>query len=211
MFDRIKKYANGCGGIDEDFEKHDMPKIFEKIYQTGLWVKYAKKEDANSLGGDGSGYGSDPENNAEFLKKLTTIVEENNIQSVVDFGCGSHYMYNDYTWPQTVKEYIGYDVSTTAVQRARKNCKHKCCKFEYLEDYDKINQADLLIVKDVFQHWPERFVVDFLEKNLYKYKHIVVCGNPQETVNKEYFDWDWAEQLSYSEHQMFYKRVWRNW
>ena len=205
MFDRNNVYANGCGGKDEDYEKNDMFEIFERIYQTDLWVKYAKKEDPNTNGGDGSGYGSEPKNSAEFLEYLSNKIKNNSIESIVDFGCGSHYMYNEYVWPDCVKTYTGYDISKTAISRANKNCKHQICNFIQIQDYNDIQSADLLIVKDVFQHWPERFAIDFLENNIDKFKHIIICGNPQETVQKKYFDWDEAKQLSYSEHQLFYK------
>lgn len=84
------------------FRKSNM---FDEIYQNGGWDR------------KGSGPGSTPGFTEEFRAKLESFLENEKITSVLDYGCG------DWSWQSLVKwgrrEYVGWDVSFVAVERAR--------------------------------------------------------------------------------------------
>jgi len=50
-------------------------KVFSQIYRSNVW-------------GRGSGVGSQPENNGEYMLFLSNFIRNNGIRTVVDFGCG---------------------------------------------------------------------------------------------------------------------------
>ncbi|CAN0376004.1 unnamed protein product, partial [Ectocarpus sp. 4 AP-2014] len=83
---------------------------------------------------------------------LNAFVKENNIKSVVEFGCGDGNQLSLATYP----DYIGVDVSKTAVQLCKNLFKEDASKrfFEYNTDtYKNANiKADLSLSLDVIYH-----------------------------------------------------------
>lgn len=147
-----------------DFELEKSTEIFENIYKNGYWTH-----------GDGSGSDSRPEIVQELFPVLDRIFEEYDIETMVDFGCGSHYVFKDYQWPENLK-YTGYDASKTAIGRAKNNCNRDDFNFDVMWDFHDLELADFIILKDVTCHWSLDVVKEFLNKVSPRFKYVAIIG-----------------------------------
>ncbi|MDR2800594.1 MAG: hypothetical protein LBB52_04915 [Desulfovibrio sp.] len=146
---------------------------FTFIYENNLW-EY------------GSGIGSLAETTLEYRYFLEKFIAKNNIKTIVDFGCGdwnfSRYIY---WWGA---EYIGYDAVETIVENNSKLFSTDTIKF-YIPptNFGEIKPAELLIVKDVLQHWPSDIVKQFLASIKGKFQYILATNSqyPNDNVNKD--------------------------
>src|SRR5579871_398362 len=72
-----------------------VSQTFSKIYEANEW-------------GYGSGVGSLPLNNVDYIKFLKLFIERNTIRSVVDFGCGDWQFSRFINWAGIT--YTGFDI-----------------------------------------------------------------------------------------------------
>lgn len=125
---------------------------FSKIYDRHIWK-------GRSL----SGPGSDAERTREFRALLATFMKDHHVQSVVDLGCG------DWSYSQLIDwtgiRYTGVDTVDSVVEKnqrlyAKANISF-LCRDAAQQD---IPPADLIIVKEVLQHLPNKDVQTILSK-----------------------------------------------
>jgi SAM-dependent methyltransferase len=123
--------------------------VFEEIYRNNAWSA-------------GSGLGSTEETTRPYRTFLEHFMRANRVRSVVDLGCGDWQFAKLLDWNGI--QYIGLDVSATALERAKTAAPptFKFCQFDAFSD--ELPAADLFIAKDVFQHWPSREIQQFLPK-----------------------------------------------
>ncbi len=124
-----------------------MSERFSGIYDANEW-------------GYGSGVGSLPLNNVEYIRFLKQFIEKNNIGSVVDFGCGDWQFSRFIDWAGA--SYIGFDIVKSIIERDRalfERGKTSFCVFKRGMD---LPSADLFICKDVFQHLPNSLIWQYL-------------------------------------------------
>ena len=125
---------------------------FSRIYDRHTWH-------GQSL----SGPGSDAKRTIEFCSLLARFLRHQNIQSVVDLGCGDWGYSHLIDWGSV--KYTGIDVVESVIennklQYAKPNISFLCADAAYQD----IPAADLLIVKEVLQHLPNKDVLSILEK-----------------------------------------------
>jgi hypothetical protein len=72
------------------------------------------------------------------------------------------------------KIYKGYDIAKTVIDSNKKKHEKENVKFNHITDINKIEPADLLIVKDVMIHWTNERVTDFLTNILPKFKYALL-------------------------------------
>jgi len=115
--------------------------VFESIYLNNSW-------------GFGSGHGSLPSVTKGYRRFLQDFMKDNNIKSVVDFGCGDWQFSKYINWSGV--EYIGLETVPNLVTRNNELYGNNNVRFMLSPDkYYKIPKTDLLIVKDVLQHLEE--------------------------------------------------------
>ena len=153
--------------------KDNFEDVFETIYTTSFW-KHA----------DGSGSDSRPEIVPSFFTILTDIITEYSICDIGDFGCGTHYIFKDYKWPENIS-YTGYDASLTALERAKNNCKNSEFKFKHLSNYEQLPNHQLLLIKDVVCHWPLDLVQDFTNNHIQKFDYVLIAGATSITLSDD--------------------------
>lgn len=134
-----------------------MDEIFNNIYKNNTWGYH----------GDGSGSGSDVQNTTATINVLLTIIEHYDITQIVDVSCGScvwmanllHALHDK----QVCMSYRGFDVSSIAIERARKNLdtliehhdieltndNFTTCKFSNCRSGE---HKTLVLCRDTFQH-----------------------------------------------------------
>jgi SAM-dependent methyltransferase len=129
-----------------------MQDVFENIYASGIW-------------GRGSGDGSAPNYARRYQEILQAILVDLKIQTVLDLGCG------DWTngFSQHVKwaniHYTGIEVVRNVVEKNQKAFGSPTIKFQQGDIVaGELPSADLILVKDVMQHWSNASVIRFLPK-----------------------------------------------
>lgn len=113
--------------------------------------------------GGNSGYGS-YENYAQFKATvINAFVKENNIKTVIEFGCGdgNQLKYLD------IPFYTGYDISPKAIAICKDIFKDDLSKsFRLMNEYAPV-QADLALSLDVIYHLIEDDIYDDYMKRLF--------------------------------------------
>jgi SAM-dependent methyltransferase len=141
---------------------------FEKIYRDADWGK-------NTNGIGNSGTGSTLEATAQYRLYLESFMKKHKIKSVVDAGCGDWEFSQKIDW--TGIDYKGFDIVAKLVEQNTKKFGKGNIKFftgNIVED--DLPAADLLISKHVLQHLPNADVKKFLDKQLKKYKHVILTN-----------------------------------
>lgn len=134
--------------------------IFTEIYDKNVW--------------GGSGGGSSPENTVEYRKLLQKFLKDYNIQSVVDFGCGDWSFSHLIDWTGVVI-YFGVDCVESVIESNR--AKHWRGNIKFTTEMGVfVMGADLLILKDVLQHWSNNDILLFLTEFRSKFKYILITN-----------------------------------
>jgi len=150
---------------------------FTKIYETHVWNS---KDVSNEFKGN-SGPGSSLEFNGPYIEFLRDFIEMNHIKTVHDMGCGD-WRTGPPIYAGLDVEYTGYDVYRPMVDALQKRYKRvPNWRFEYKDcskDFATMGSADLLIVKDVLQHWTNQDIYQFLQylKNSKAYKYVLITN-----------------------------------
>ncbi len=142
-----------------------MKHIFERIYANNDWAH-------------GSGEGSLPTHTRPYVAFLQKFLRRHSISSVVDFGCGDWQFSRFVDWSRTT--YLGYDVVGSVISANRSRYQTSQISFHEVgaPPFD-LPAADLLIIKDVLQHWSDRAILDFLPVLAnFRFALITNCVNP---------------------------------
>lgn len=142
---------------------------FTKIYDNNTW--------------GGSGGGSSPEATVDYRKYLETFIKEKNIKSVIDYGCGDWGFSNHIDWNGV--EYIGMDCVDSVIKKNIQNFGSDKIKFKNSEIIT--DDADLLIIKDVFQHWSNNEITEFLDDIIvfHSFKYILITNTSNQISNNQ--------------------------
>ena len=153
-----------------------METIFTDIYEGAVWGNNKNPEYSGSSGG-----GSDIDYNIKsYIPFVRKFILENNINSIVDLGCGDFrcgpLIYNDLDI-----KYTGYDTYNKVIAYNQKQHSLNKYTFIHLDLYSKkddIVGGDLCILKDVIQHWSLDKIYTFLDYlvSSKKFKYILLCN-----------------------------------
>jgi hypothetical protein len=121
------------------------------------------------------------------MKRLAHLIQEfiknNNVQSVVDFGCG----FSSYTKMVDWKgvEYDGFDIVKGVIDYNIHTCATDTFRFHHVVDGTRLPSADLLISKDVLQHLPTADVQYYLDIFKRNYKFAIIGNDvfPDDNTN----------------------------
>ena len=151
-----------------------MEKSFTNVYATKRW-------------GVGSGFCSDPKNAGPYLKLLQQYLSDPKYHSIVDLGCGDWQLMRTMTLPSS-KIYEGYDVVKSIIEINKKNYQRSNVNFYFISGLGefKTKSNDLLIVKDVLQHWPVHDIQYFLKNILPKFRYALITNDYTDTTK----NWD---------------------
>ena len=127
----------------------DHAEIFDYIYRNDLWK-------------GGSGSGSTEEATVHYRQFLHNFLRSNNVKSVLDLGCGDWQFSRHMDW--TGIDYLGVDVSRVALANTRSFAKPGIAFRQLNAVTDPLPPADLLVAKDVLQHWSNADILALLPK-----------------------------------------------
>lgn len=151
--------------------------VFDDIYRNEIWGK-----------GQGSGGGSSPEITKEYREYLSNVLSKQDINSVVDLGCGDWQFSKLIDWSKV--NYLGLDCVQKLIDENKKLYGSENINFLYNDSTEEFDyEGDLLIVKDVFIHWPNRQIINFINKIIkqksFKYLLITNQNKKDYLLNKD--------------------------
>lgn len=146
---------------------------FTKLYAGGGW------------GPIQSGGGSSPQNTVGYREFLSNFIEENKIKTVYDFGCGDWSFSKLIDWSNV--KYTGIEIVESVVDEI-KQYEDTNIRFVFLNDMERFYKCkgDLLILKDVLQHWKNKEITTFLDNVKDQFKFILISNSSTQDV-------DWQE------------------
>jgi len=156
----------------------DMKAVFTQIYAQNIW-------------GYGSGDGSLPKYTKGYRRFLERFIRDRQIKSVVDYGCGDWQFSRLIDWDGV--RYLGLDIVDSLIEHHLKTYRKDNITFEVLAGTPvELPDAELIILKDVLQHWSYQSIRSFLPKIArYKFALITNCVNPNgPTYNRDILDGD---------------------
>lgn len=110
---------------------------------------------------DESGGGSSPEYTAPYRAFVERFIWENDVRSILDLGCGDMQVMGNVDLQGA--SYVGVDCIAQRIEKNR--AAYPNLSFELADVRDRmIEGADLVLVKDVIQHWPLAEVVEWFER-----------------------------------------------
>ncbi|HYH74965.1 MAG TPA: class I SAM-dependent methyltransferase [Candidatus Saccharimonadales bacterium] len=146
--------------------------VFDDIYTNNHW-------------GFGSGHGSLPSVTKTYREYLEQFIRDNNITSVVDYGCGDWQFSKLIDWGDAT--YTGLDIVPSVVEEDTKLYGSDKIKFQVIKPGDtNLPKGDLIISKDVLQHMSDEAVQTFVDEVVPRYKYALItnCVLPAEDINK---------------------------
>lgn len=144
--------------------------FFTQIYNNNTW--------------GGSGSGSYPGNTATYRDFLTNFLNKKNIKTVVDYGCGDWQFSKLIDWSNI--SYTGIDCVESVVQNNINNYTKDNITFKQLKTFEEFftYKADLLLIKDVLQHWLNNEIIYFLDNVIKNFNYILITNSCDQQ-----FDW----------------------
>lgn len=144
--------------------KQSTSKIFTEIYDKKIW-------------GQGSGTGSRmSRNNKKYIDVLEELIKTYKIKSICDIGCG------DWEFSHHINfsgiKYLGLDCVDSVIKANTKKYKKRNISFavKSITASNIPKKFDMIILKDVIQHWTDKEIVDIFAKILKENKY-VFCTN----------------------------------
>ena len=143
--------------------------IFDFIYASDGWE-------------GGSGAGSTPQATAQYRAFLKDFIAEKAIKSVVDLGCGDWQSSELIDWNGV--DYTGIDVSAVVLNNTKRFARD-CVRFMQGDGRTmELPDADLLIVKDVLQHWSNDDIRAIIPK-FARFRYCIIANGATEQVKNQ--------------------------
>lgn len=126
--------------------KEDLNKVFNDIYKNRLWGN--DDEDDRLFSGEGS---FDCRITDQYVKTIKILLQKLQMSSVLDLGCGDFEVGKEFI--PYVNKYIAADISSLIIEQNKKRYAGSGVSFIHLdESIEKFPSADIIIIRQVFQH-----------------------------------------------------------
>jgi SAM-dependent methyltransferase len=148
-------------------EPNDAGRVFGHIYEQDHWD-------------GGSGVGSAPDATEPYRAVLAELLPASDVSSVVDVGCGDWQLGSLVDW--SAVDYLGLDVVPVVIERNRARFAKPGVRFEVRDArLQPPPSGDLLLAKDVLQHWSNADAAAFMRTNLRRYKYCLITNDVEST------------------------------
>jgi hypothetical protein len=127
-------------------KERDPVKVFSAIYNKRVW-------------GNGSGAGSSEAEARPYLDAINSMIGFGGIRSVIDLGSGDGFIGSRIR----SEVYTGLEVHAPSVAQCKSAYPDRnWLQVDFYHNRENIPSGDVLLLKDVFHHWPNEWVNDFL-------------------------------------------------
>ena len=178
MKDRIKsitpngllrlKQLIGRKIVDAEFSGLNISEIFTKVYEEKYWI------DNGSGLKYSSGTGSSEKIAEDYCQTVSNFIKTNNIQSVVDLGCGDFQVSKRIIDACDGIDYTGYDCVQQLIDFNRENFSSEKVKFLFANIIeDEFVNAELCLIRQVLQHLSNEQILSIIKK-IKKYKYVII-------------------------------------
>jgi len=155
-----------------------MKAIFTTIYDKNIW--------------GGSGSGSNMSNrNKYYMSVLSKIIDDHNIKTICDVGCGDWEFSKHFGYDKRDITYLGVDCVESVVDTLKQNYQGENVSFDCKTIGDSYipEGYDLVILKDVIQHWEDKDILTILPLLLEKNKYVFITNGYKFQRLPEKNDW----------------------
>jgi SAM-dependent methyltransferase len=136
---------------------------FRQIYASDHWKS-------------GSGEGSEVAATEPYRRVLASVLGARDVRTVVDAGCGDWQFSRLVDW--SGKRYLGVDIVPELITNNRRSFAREGIEFTAADiRTQKMPKADLLVCKDVLQHWDVQSIQAFLARNLRRYRYALITND----------------------------------
>lgn len=159
-----------------------MEAIFTNIYTRKLWKTFPW----DPLSGSGSKLST----TEPYRNFLIEFIRRNSVKSVVDFGCGDWTFSSYIPWQSLEVQYLGIDVYAPLLQQNAEKYGSPNIHFMHADltlSSNPLPYADVWIIKDVFQHWPNAQIRSFLQQMTEArcFKFVLLTNSSTEGKNRD--------------------------
>lgn len=149
---------------------HEIKNAFDQIYRDNVW-------------GIGSGTGSLPRMNINYMHFLSNFIKWNQIRSVLDFGCGDWQFSRYLCWEGI--DYTGVDVVASVIEQNTAAFGSDNIRFATYDHVGELPSVDLIVSKDVMQHLPTGNIIEYINEFRKKAKFVLVTNDiyPDDWLN----------------------------
>jgi SAM-dependent methyltransferase len=149
------------------FKNVSHKKVFERIYKEKIWG-HTKSDNPFY-----SGSGSDDEYANIYSKIISKFIDDNQVKSMVDLGCGDFRVGKKIIEKVNV-EYIGLDIVPDLVHYNNMNFSSDKVKFKCINIVkDDLMKAELCTIRQVLQHLSNNDIKKVLKK-CKQYKYLII-------------------------------------
>ena len=173
----ISKYRR-----DTRFRKKTRKETFQDIYKNNRWGSAQfEYSSCDFFSGVGS-YADELVN--PYVSLVDELVSEKGVRKISDLGCGDFNIGRRIA--PLVDEYIGCDIVPELIERNKIRFSNDRCRFVCLDIVDDdLPEADLCLIREVFQHLSNKELMQVLPK-LAQYKYVLITGTI--TISEEGFN-----------------------
>lgn len=159
---------------------NNLQSVFEHVYETKRWLGKV---------GTLTGLGSAIECVKEYLFFLQNYVDKNNIQNIIDLGCGDFNLMQHFNFKNI--NYLGIDIVNFVIEENNKKYKSDNINFlhENILTYKPKIKYNLVILKDVLQHLSNKNIISLLDNIDYSNNIIIVNDITDNNYDCENGEW----------------------
>jgi len=141
--------------------------IFTKIYTVKRWEELSGPE-----------VPKDEKGHHPFVDYLQDFIDEHDISTIVDIGCGYGELLKDLNLPESTT-YLGLDIVDSVITYNRLHYKKENMSYDSVDNVEDLSKykGDLLILKDVIQHWNNKEILYAKDHILPNFKYAIIVNN----------------------------------
>jgi SAM-dependent methyltransferase len=156
------------------FAGKSVAETFNEIYDKNLW--------GGEAGEFYSGEGSTEVYSTVYAENIQRFIEENEIETVVDLGCGDFRVGSQIASPEI--NYIGVDIVPALIENHRKKFANERVSFQCLNIVeDELPKGDLCLIRQVLQHLSNDEICKILQ-NCRDFKHLLITESYPSAARK---------------------------
>jgi SAM-dependent methyltransferase len=145
--------------VEREFRGLTPAEVFTKIYRDNRW--------GGQVGDFDSGIGSNPQWTSAYCEFVSRFIVENHVTQTLDLGCGDFRVGS-----RLPGKVIGADIVPPLIERNRRLFpEHEFLCLDMTTD--DLPQADLCLIRQVFQHLSNAQIISVLRK-LQPFKYVLV-------------------------------------